>query len=151
MAGEAAGPRAVGPATGWRYRYASGACHQPASPSRFVSPGTEAHGVRYAYPYLCPFARRAFDLKGSGWEYSCFRGHRTRGRILAVVVKERRAKSLDDIPNSPTVRLTMDMETFSSLGCGRTQLDEVQANNGVRIEENRPLGQKILEEMNIMV
>ncbi len=66
-------------------------------------------------------------------------------------VEEQRAKSLDDIPNLPTVRLTMDMEIFSSLGCGRIQLDEVQAKNGVRIEGDRPLGQKILEEMNILV
>ncbi len=64
-------------------------------------------------------------------------------------VEEQRAKSLDDIPNLPTVRLTMDMEIFSSLGYGRIQLDEVQAKNGVRIEGDRPLGQKILEEMNI--
>ncbi len=73
------------------------------------------------------------------------------GRIFAVGVEEQRAKSLDDIPNLPTVRLVMDMEIFSSLGCGRIQLDEVQAKNGVRIEGDRPLGQKILEEMNILV
>ncbi len=66
-------------------------------------------------------------------------------------VEEQRGKSLDNIPNLPTVRLTMDMETFSSLGCGRIQLDKVQAKNGVRIEGHRPLGQKILEERNIMV
>jgi len=64
---------------------------------------------------------------------------------------DQRAKYLDEVPNSPTVRLTMDMETFSSVGCGRIPLDEVQADNGVQIEGDQALGQKILEQMNIMV
>ena len=45
----------------------------------------------------------------------------------------------------------MDMETFSSVGCGRIPLDEVQADNRVQIEGDQHLGQKVLEQMNIMV
>ena len=53
-------------------------------------------------------------------------------------VEEQRAKSLDDIPNLPTVRLTMDMEIFSSLGCGRIQLDKMQASLSGIISPTRP-------------
>ncbi len=73
------------------------------------------------------------------------------GRTLPVAVEGQRAKYLDEVPNSPTVRLTMDMETFSSVGCGRIPLDEVQADNRVQIEGDQHLGQKVLEQMNIMV
>ncbi len=48
-------------------------------------------------------------------------------------------------------RHRMDMETFSSVGCGRIPLDEVQADNRVQIEGDQHLGQKVLEQMNIMV
>src|SRR4030095_4727109 len=41
------------------------------------------------------------------------------GRTVALRMEGGRAKSLDEIPITPTVRLTMDVETFACLGCGR--------------------------------
>ena len=72
-------------------------------------------------------------------------------RTIPVEVQDQRARNLDDILNSPTVRLIMDMDTFSSLACGRIPLDEVQANNGVQIEGDQQPGQRVQEQMNIMV
>jgi len=72
-------------------------------------------------------------------------------RTIPIEVQDQRARNLDDILISPTVRLIMDIETFTSVACGRIPLDEVKANNGVQIEGDQHLGQKILEQMNIMV
>ena len=41
------------------------------------------------------------------------------GRILSIGVEGGRAKPLDPPPATPTVRLTMDVETLNCLGCGR--------------------------------
>jgi len=73
------------------------------------------------------------------------------GRTLALRMEGGRARSLDDTPVTPTVRLTMDPETFACLGCGRwTPAAALQAGK-VHISGDTALGQTILTQMNIMI
>ena len=41
------------------------------------------------------------------------------GRTVALRTEGGRARILDEIPVTPTVRLSLDVETFTCLGCGR--------------------------------
>ena len=41
------------------------------------------------------------------------------GRTVALRTEGGRARLLDAIPVTPTVRLSLDVETFTCLGCGR--------------------------------
>ena len=44
------------------------------------------------------------------------------GRTVALRMEGGRARSLEEIPVTPTVRLSLDVETFTCLGCGRWNL-----------------------------
>jgi hypothetical protein len=65
------------------------------------------------------------------------------------VLKDGRASVLEAAPDAPTVKLTMDLETFNRLSCGRGDPAEVGAN--VKIEGDDALGKQIIEQMNFMV
>ena len=56
-------------------------------------------------------------------------------------------------PNSsnPTVTLTMDVETFACLGCGRWEPEYALRSGKVEVHGNDSLGRTIVAQMNIMV
>jgi hypothetical protein len=73
------------------------------------------------------------------------------GRTVALRMEGGRAKSLDEIPVTPTVRLTMDGETFTCLGCGRWTPEAALKAGKVQMTGDTTLGQTILAHMNIMI
>ena len=73
------------------------------------------------------------------------------GRTMPIGVDGGRASFLDSTPASPTVRLTMDVETFTCLGNGRWEGSRVLASDKVRIDGDRALGVTIVARMNFMV
>jgi uncharacterized protein (TIGR03083 family) len=73
------------------------------------------------------------------------------GRTLAVRMDGARANPLDAVPAAPTVRLTMDAETFACLGCGRWAPAEVLGSGKVRVQGDRALGETIIRQMNFMI
>src|SRR5262249_61085997 len=73
------------------------------------------------------------------------------GRTVALRMEGGRAKSLDEIPVTATVRLTMDVETFACLGCGRWTPEAAVQAGKVQITGDTALGQTILAQMNIMI
>ena len=73
------------------------------------------------------------------------------GRSLAIAMQGARANPLDDVPSSPTVTLTMDVETFVCLGCGRWDSDYALQSGKVEIQGDDSLGRTIVAQMNIMV
>lgn len=70
---------------------------------------------------------------------------------LAVVVADGRAKVLPQPPVDPTVRLTMDVEVFTRLGCGRWDPQATLDSGAVRIEGDHALGERILQQINFMI
>ena len=68
---------------------------------------------------------------------------------VAVGVDGKRANLLPEVPTSPDVRLTMDLETFNRLCCGRGEVAEVAS--GVKIEGDTDLGRRVVDQMNFMV
>jgi uncharacterized protein (TIGR03083 family) len=73
------------------------------------------------------------------------------GRILAIGVEGARAKVLDTVPASPSVRLSMDVETFTCLGCGRWEPVPALVDGKVHIAGDRALGERIVSQMNFMI
>ena len=73
------------------------------------------------------------------------------GRTLAIAMQGARANPLDDLPSTPTVSLTMDVETFACLGCGRWGPGMALQSGKVRIDGDRDLGWNIVAQMNIMI
>jgi len=72
------------------------------------------------------------------------------GRTLAIGMEGECAKPLDQPPALPTVPLTMAVETFVCLGCGRCEPRHVLASDKVRIEGDRALAETIVAQMNFM-
>lgn len=70
---------------------------------------------------------------------------------LALAVEGGRAKPVTPPPAEPTVRLTMDVEAFTRLGCGRWEPSDVVDSGAVQIQGDRELGQKILDQINFMI
>jgi uncharacterized protein (TIGR03083 family) len=68
---------------------------------------------------------------------------------IAVGVDGKRASRLDHLPDDPTVRLQMDLETFNRLCCGRGDVAEV--GQGVQIDGDRELGQRIIDNFAFMI
>jgi uncharacterized protein (TIGR03083 family) len=73
------------------------------------------------------------------------------GRILPIGVEGGRAKALDTPPATPTVRLTMDVETLNCLGCGRWDPNTTLAAGKVRLAGDTALGETIVRQMNFMI
>ncbi len=65
------------------------------------------------------------------------------------VIVEGRARVLDTVPEDPTARLCMDLETYNCLCCGRG--DPQGIGQSVKIEGDAALGSRVLENMNFMV
>ena len=72
------------------------------------------------------------------------------GRTVAVAVEEQRAKEVEP-PPSPLVALTMDLETFTCLGCGRWDPAEVLDAGKVKIDGDQVLGRQIISQMSFMI
>lgn len=73
------------------------------------------------------------------------------GRTLAIAMQGTRANPLDDLPSIPTVSLTMDVETFACLGCGRWEPDHALRSGKVELDGDDSLGRTIVAQMNIMI
>ena len=73
------------------------------------------------------------------------------GRSLAIAMQGTRANPLDDLPSTPTVSLTMDVETFACLGCGRWEPNHALRSGKVEVHGDDSLGRAILAQMNIMI
>lgn len=73
------------------------------------------------------------------------------GRRLSIGVENKRGNVLDTPPRLPTVRLSMDVETFTCLSCGRWDAKQQLAEGKVQIDGDHGLGKTILEQMNIMI
>lgn len=76
-----------------------------------------------------------FDVKGYG--------------TIPVGTDGKRAGRLDSDPDTPSVKLTMDLETFNRLSCGRGEASELV--DAVTIEGDDTLGRKVVEQMNFMI
>ncbi len=73
------------------------------------------------------------------------------GRTIAIGVEGGRARPLDEAPDEPTVRLTMDVETFTCLGNGRWDPDATLAEGRVRIDGDGALGEAVVRAMAFMI
>jgi hypothetical protein len=73
------------------------------------------------------------------------------GHTLPMAMQGRRANVLDAPPTVPTVRLTMDVETFTCLSCGRWDPDDVIRAARLRLDGDRGLGEAVIKQMNIMI
>lgn len=73
------------------------------------------------------------------------------GQTIDIGMEGKTARLLDSTPESSTVRLTMDAETFACLCCGRWEPAEVLASGKVQIQGDRALGEAIVKQMNFMI
>ena len=72
------------------------------------------------------------------------------GRTANISVDGGRGRELEQAPDNPTVRITLDAETFNCLGCGRWNPDEALRSGKVSVEGDTALGESIVRQMNIM-
>jgi uncharacterized protein (TIGR03083 family) len=70
-------------------------------------------------------------------------------RRIAVVV-DGRASVVEDVPDAPTVVLTMDAETLWCLGGGRWDPAAVLDDGRVTIDGDQALGRRVIESLNFM-
>ena len=73
------------------------------------------------------------------------------GRVVSVGVDGGRGNELDSEPDSPTVRITTDVEAFACLGCGRWDPAETLRSGRVTVTGDATLGETIVLQMNIMI
>ena len=73
------------------------------------------------------------------------------GRTVPVGVDGGRGAVLAEAPAVPTVGLTMDVETFACLGCGRWEPAAALESGKVTITGDLVLGEKIIAQMNFMI
>ena len=73
------------------------------------------------------------------------------GGTIALNMDGGRAHRMDAAPESPTVRLAMDLTAFNALGTGRWTAEQALADGSVSIAGDRGLGERIVGEMNFMI
>ena len=71
--------------------------------------------------------------------------------VLSIGVIEGRAKTLDQVPDSPTVRLSMAFETFVCLGLGRWAPATVLSDALVVFDGDEALGRRVVDNMAFMI
>jgi len=71
-------------------------------------------------------------------------------RTLAIGVEGGRARAVDAVPASPTVRIGTDTETFERVATGRIAPDEALAAGRFTFEGDDSLGRRVVEEMNFL-
>jgi uncharacterized protein (TIGR03083 family) len=62
-----------------------------------------------------------------------------------------RATLLSDVPESPTVRITLDRRTFERLAGGRWSGDQARQNGSVRVDGDQDLGRRIVDNMSFTI
>jgi hypothetical protein len=99
--------------------------------------------------------KRPGDLEGPGAEHAVGRAAMamsgSAGRTVALRTEGGRARILDEIPVTPTVRLSLDAETFSYLGCGRWNPAAPLRPRKVQVTSDTALGQVIVAQMKHMI
>ncbi|MCH7735810.1 MAG: maleylpyruvate isomerase family mycothiol-dependent enzyme [Chloroflexi bacterium] len=73
------------------------------------------------------------------------------GCVVPVGIEGGRGSELDSEPASPTVKITTDVETFVCLGCGRWNPAEALGSGKITVAGDTALGEKIVNQMNIMI
>lgn len=73
------------------------------------------------------------------------------GRTVTIKMEGSRARELADPSAAPTIRLTMDAETFACLGCGRWKPADALQDGRIRFDGDTSLGRAMVEQMNIMI
>jgi hypothetical protein len=117
-----------------------------------------------AYPYLRCLdiqqdmrraVKRPGELEGPGAEHVVGRivmaMPGSAGRTVALRTEGGRARILDEIPVTPTVRLSLDVETFTCLGCGRWNPAALWQPRKVQGTSDTALGEVIVAPMNMMI
>jgi len=69
------------------------------------------------------------------------------GETFAIGMQDRRGGPLADVPADPTVRLSMDCETFLRLCGGRWSPERVEEEGRLRVAGNRDLAGRILSNL----
>src|SRR4029453_4454325 len=99
--------------------------------------------------------KRPGELEGPGAEHAVGRVAMampgSAGRTVGVGTGGGRAPILDEIPVPPTVRLSLDVETFTCLGCGRWNPTATLQQRKVQITSDTALGQVVVAQMNIII
>ena len=116
-------------------------------PGHYDSPAA-AHALNRvirAMPYVA--ARRAQAPDGTTVVVDISGGA---GRLLSIEVDGGRGREADAAPENPTVKISLDAETFGCLGCGRWDPEDVLKSGKVSIEGDAALGESIVRQMNIM-
>jgi uncharacterized protein (TIGR03083 family) len=70
-------------------------------------------------------------------------------RVVGIVVDGKRARFVEPVPGSPTVRLAMDSQTFLVLATGRQRAANLPGD--VTIDGDQALGQAIVDQLNVMI
>ena len=73
------------------------------------------------------------------------------GRVFVGGMEGKRASLLPSLPVPPTVSLSMDLETFACLACGRWEPRSVLDTGRIHIQGDRALGEAIVEQLNFMI
>ena len=73
------------------------------------------------------------------------------GRVVSVGVAENRGSELETEPTYPTVGITTDVETFACLACGRWKPSDVLDSGRITLSGDTTMGQRIINQMNIMI
>ena len=73
------------------------------------------------------------------------------GQVLAIAVEGTRANFMPAMPVPPTASLSMDLETFACLACGRWDSTAVLDSGVVRIRGDKALGEAIVGQLNFMI
>lgn len=71
-------------------------------------------------------------------------------RTLAIGVEGGRARAVETVPPSPTVRIVTDTETFERVATGRVAPGEALATGRITVEGDDSLGQRVIEELNFL-
>ncbi len=99
-----------------------------------------------AMPYIV--AKKAMAADGTTVVFSLTGAA---GRTVAVEVEAERGREIPEPPLSPTVGLTMDVETFLCLGCGRWEPSTALESGKVAMTGDLVLGEAIINQMNFMI
>jgi uncharacterized protein (TIGR03083 family) len=68
-------------------------------------------------------------------------------RRWAVAVVDGRAKSVPEVPQEPTVRISADVSTYMALACGRVDPDEELAAGRVAVHGDREIGTTVVRNL----
>jgi uncharacterized protein (TIGR03083 family) len=76
---------------------------------------------------------------------------RERPLRIDIAVREGRGRHVEDLSGTPAVALSMDMEDFWRLACGRVEGTAAMSAGLVQIEGDSALGRRVLDSMAFMI